>query len=357
MGREKILEMLNSYDKNKIKIATLGSHSALNILRGAKDEGFETICICRDNEKIIYNSFDVADSFISINDFSDLLDKNLQNQLIDNNAILIPHGSFNAYIGNLNNLVVPVFGNRELMLWETDRERQRKWLLDANLKLPETYEKPEDINGLVIVKYPGAKGGMGYFLATDEEDFYSKSEKMIEKGFISREEIKNAHIQKYIVGANIYFSFFYSPVFNRVELIATDRRYESNADGIGRIPADLQLKIDLLLSYTVMGNFPVVLRESLLVQALNAAQRVVEVSKKIAYPGMVGPFCLEAVFDENNVMTVFEISARIVAGTTVGIPASPYSYLLFGENMYMGRRIAREVRLAVEKDMLDSVIY
>jgi 5-formaminoimidazole-4-carboxamide-1-(beta)-D-ribofuranosyl 5'-monophosphate synthetase len=146
-------------------------------------------------------------------------------------------------------------------------------------------------------------------------------------------------------------------VFNRVELIATDRRYESNADGIGRIPADLQLKIDLLLSYTVMGNFPVVLRESLLVQALNAAQRVVEVSKKIAYPGMVGPFCLEAVFDENNVMTVFEISARIVAGTTVGIPASPYSYLLFGENMYMGRRIAREVRLAVEKDMLDSVIY
>lgn len=286
-----------------------------------------------------------------------MLDKNLQNQLIDNNAILIPHGSFNAYIGNLNNLVVPVFGNRELMLWETDRERQRKWLLDANLKLPETYEKPEDINGLVIVKYPGAKGGMGYFLATDEEDFYSKSEKMIEKGFISREEIKNAHIQKYIVGANIYFSFFYSPVFNRVELIATDRRYESNADGIGRIPADLQLKIDLLLSYTVMGNFPVVLRESLLVQALNAAQRVVEVSKKIAYPGMVGPFCLEAVFDENNVMTVFEISARIVAGTTVGIPASPYSYLLFGENMYMGRRIAREVRLAVEKDMLDSVIY
>jgi len=357
MSREKILEIVGRYNKEDIKIATLGSHSALNILKGAKDEDFETICICRSKERIIYDSFGVADVIIRINEFSDLLDKNLQEKLRENNAILIPHGSFNAYIGNLDNLRIPVFGNRELMLWETDREKQRKWLLDAGLKLPEIYERPEDIDGLVIVKYPGAKGGMGYFLATDKEDFYRKSEKMIKESLISQDDIKNAHIQKYIVGANIYFSFFYSPVFSRVELIATDRRYESNADGIGRIPADLQLKTDLMLSYTVMGNFPVVLRESLLVQALNAANNVVEVSKKIAYPGMVGPFCLEAVFDENNEMTVFEISARIVAGTNVGIPAFPYSYILFGENMYMGRRIAREIKLAVEKDMLEEIIY
>jgi len=357
MGRDKILEIVEKYDKRKIRIATLGSHSALNILRGARDEGFETVCICRERERIIYDSFGVADEIIQIKEFTDLLDESLQENLRRKNAILIPHGSFNAYIGNLENLKIPVFGNRELMLWETDREKQRKWLLDAGLKLPEIYERPEDIDGLVIVKYPGAKGGMGYFLATDSEDFYRKSEKMIEEGLISHEDVKNAHIQKYIVGANIYFSFFYSPVFERIELIATDRRYESNADGIGRIPAELQLKTDLTLSYTVMGNFPVILRESLLVQALNAANSVVEVSKKIAYPGMVGPFCIEAVFDENNEMTVFEISARIVAGTSVGIPSFPYSYVLFGENMYMGRRIAREIKLAAKKDMLGEIIY
>ncbi|HDN74183.1 MAG TPA: DUF1246 domain-containing protein, partial [Archaeoglobus sp.] len=39
--RDEILATLNSYDFEKIKIGTLGSHSALNILRGAKDEGFE----------------------------------------------------------------------------------------------------------------------------------------------------------------------------------------------------------------------------------------------------------------------------------------------------------------------------
>ncbi|MEM0316319.1 MAG: DUF1297 domain-containing protein, partial [Archaeoglobaceae archaeon] len=80
-------------------------------------------------------------------------------------------------------------------------------------------------------------------------------------------------------------------------------------------------------------------------------------SKEIAYPGMVGPFCVESVFNERAELIVFEISARIVAGTNAGVPSSLYSYVLFGENMYMGRRIAREIKLAIEKDMLGEVIY
>ncbi|AEA46611.1 formate--phosphoribosylaminoimidazolecarboxamide ligase [Archaeoglobus veneficus] len=357
MDRSRIIEVLSQYDKERLTIATLGSHSALNILRGAKDEGFRTICLCRERERIIYESFGVADEIIELGDYSDLLDKSMQDELIEKNAIIIPHGTFNAYIGRLDELRVPVFGNRVLMLWEVDREKQRKWLLDAGLTLPRTFERPEDIDRLVIVKYPGAKGGMGYFLASSPEEFYEKAKQMVEKGLIDAGDVENAHIQEYIVGANVYFSFFYSPVFGRVELIAVDRRYESSADGLGRIPAEQQLKAEITPTYTVIGNFPVVLRESLLAQAIKAARSVVEVSKQIAYPGMVGPFCLEAVFDENARMVVFEISARIVAGSNVGIPASPYSYVLFGEPMYMGRRIAREIRLAAEKNMLEEVIY
>ncbi|MFO7966836.1 MAG: formate--phosphoribosylaminoimidazolecarboxamide ligase [Archaeoglobaceae archaeon] len=356
MGREEILQTISKYG-DEVKIATLGSHSALNILRGAKDEGFETVCICREKERIIYDSFQVADEIIPINDFPDLLDDTLQKRLIDDNVILIPHGSFNAYLGSIEQLKIPVFGNRELMYWETVRDMQRKWLKDAGLKLPDTYEKPQDIDGLVIVKYPGARGGRGYFLAANEDDFYQKSQQMVEQGMITENEVEEAHIQKYITGANVYFAFFYSPIKDRVELIAVDRRYESTVDGLGKIPASEQLKAEPLLSYTVVGNFPVVLRESLLVQALKAAQNVVEESKNIAAPGMVGPFCLEAVFDENAEMTVFEISARIVAGTNVGIPTFPYSYILFGENMYMGRRIAREIRLAIDEGKLREVIY
>jgi 5-formaminoimidazole-4-carboxamide-1-(beta)-D-ribofuranosyl 5'-monophosphate synthetase len=353
--RSRILKVLKEYDS--ITIGTLGSHSALNILKGAKDEGLKTICLCRDKERIIYESFGVADRIIQLDDFSDLLNPDIQRQLVDENVVLIPHGSFNAYIGRLDNLVIPVFGNRILMEWEVDRERQRKWLFDAGLKLPETFEKPEDIDRLVIVKYPGAKGGKGYFLCSSPEEFYEKAERMVHAGLIGEDEIEDAYIQEYIVGANIYFSFFYSPVFERVELIAVDRRYESSVDGISRIPADVQLKGEIHPTYTVIGNFPVVLRESLLSQALQAAKSVVEVSKEIAEPGMVGPFCLESVFTEEGEMVVFEISARIVAGTNVGIPSSPYSYILFGENMYMGRRIARELKLARERNMLEELIY
>ncbi len=355
--RRAVLEVLKSYDIEELRIGTLGSHSALNILRGAKDEGFETVCVCRPNDRKVYESFGVADTIVEVSEFRELLNEELQEKLRSLNVVLIPHGSFNAYIGKFSELLVPIFGNRELMEWETDRERQRKWLRMAGVPMPERIKRPEDIDGLCIVKFPGARGGRGYFLASSCEEFYEKARKLIETGTISEEDIQQAEIQRYIPGATVYFSFFYSPVNDRIELIAVDRRYESNVDALGRIPADVQLKAGIDPTYTVIGNIPVVLRESLLSRVFEIAERIVEVSKEIAYPGMVGPFCIESVFDENTEMYVFEISARIVAGTNVGIPASPYSYVLFGENMYMGRRIAREIKMAREKDMLEEVIY
>ncbi|MET1124862.1 MAG: formate--phosphoribosylaminoimidazolecarboxamide ligase [Archaeoglobaceae archaeon] len=355
--RDKILEVFRSYDAENIRIGTLGSHSALNILRGAKDEGFETVCICRERERKVYENFGVADKIIEVSDFRELLDEHLQRHLRELNVVLVPHGSFNAYIGRFDKLLLPIIGNRKLMEWETDREKQRRWLESAGVKMPRRIEKPEDISGLCIVKFPGAKGGRGYFLVSSGEEFHEKARSFVEKGLISEDEIERAEIQEYIVGINVYFSFFYSPVNERVELIAVDRRYESNVDAIGKIPAEVQLRSRINPTYTVIGNFPVVLRESLLVKAFEAAEKIVEVSKDIAQPGMVGPFCIETIFDENAEMFVFEISARIVAGTNVGVPSSPYSYILFGENMFMGRRIARELRIAIEKGMAEELIY
>jgi len=348
-------EVLMNYDFDRITIATLGSHSALNILKGAKDEGFRTVCVCRRNEKIIYESFGVADVIVEINNFADLLNERIQKKLIELNSILIPHGSFNAYLDSLDRIKVPIFGNKVLMIWEVDREKQSLWLRKAGLKIPKTYSTPEEIEGIAIVKYYGAKGGKGYFLIANSDEFKEKLNKMIELGLVEK-EVRDFQIQEYIVGTNIYFSFFNSLMFNRVELISVDRRYESNVDGIGRIPAGVQLKTDLIPTYTVTGNIPIVLREKFLEKAIKAAISVVEVSKEIAKPGLVGPFCLECVFDENEEMYVFEISARIVAGTSVGIPVSPYSYILFGENMYMGRRIAREIKLGIEKEKLGELI-
>ncbi len=355
--RERILEVLEKYDLDKISIATLGSHSALNILKGAKDEGFKSVCICRNEEDKIYKLFGVADEIIYVNDFKDLLKERVQEKLWNLNAILIPHGSFNAYIGRFERLIVPIFGNRILMEWETVRENQEKWLRMAGVKMPESFNSVEEIDRLVIVKFPGARGGKGYFLASTPEEFRRKADDLLKKGLIDEKDFENVFIQEYVAGVNVYFSFFYSKVFNRVELISIDRRYESNADGIGRIPAKIQTSLDISPSYTVVGNFPIVLRESMLNKVIEAAEKVYEVSKDIAYPGMVGPFCLESVIDEKGEIYFFEISARIVAGTNTGIPTSPYSYILFGENMYMGRRIAREIKLGIKKGVLEDMIY
>ena len=43
------------------KIARLDSHSALQILKGAKDEGFSTICVCLKGREKVYKEFNVAD--------------------------------------------------------------------------------------------------------------------------------------------------------------------------------------------------------------------------------------------------------------------------------------------------------
>ena len=48
------------------KIATLGSHSALQILKGAKDEGFSTIVVVTKGKEKPYKQFKVADKIITI---------------------------------------------------------------------------------------------------------------------------------------------------------------------------------------------------------------------------------------------------------------------------------------------------
>lgn len=352
--------VLGGYDQDKITVGTLGSHSALNIFKGAKEEGFDTVCVCKKKSEIVYKRFPVADQIMIVQDFGELLDEKLQNRLKQQNTILVPHGSFNAYVGTRNivdKLRVPLFGNRELLHWETDRDTQRKWLKNAGLKLPKTFESPDDIDGLVIAKFPGAMGGKGYFLADSPKSFHKKSKDMLKRGHITQQNLDNIHLQEYIVGVNVYPLYFYSPLTNEVELLGMDRRYESTVDSIGKIPADEQLETNVNPTYTVVGNFPIVARESLLPEIIRMGEQVVTESRKIAQPGIIGPFCLEMVITDDLKIYTFEISARIVAGSNVGIGTSPYAYLKYGEGMYMGRRIAREIKNAAQNDELEKVVY
>lgn len=358
--KDGIDDILRIYETGKITIGTLGSHSALNIFKGAKEEGFETVCVCKKGDEIVYQKFPLADDVILVESFNELLDDNIQERLRQANTILVPHGSFNAYIGTekiMDELRIPLFGNRELLRWETDREKQREWLLRAGLTLPKTFKDANDIEGLVIAKFPGTRGGKGYFLANSPESFHKKARDMIKRGHLRREDLENIHLQEYIIGVNVYPSYFHSPLKNEVELLGIDKRYESAVDNIGRIPASEQLQIALNPTYTVIGNIPIIVRESLLPEILRMGENVVRISKEITPLGIIGPFCLETVITDDLEISTFEISARIVAGSNVGIGTSPYAYLNYGNGMYMGRRIAREIKAGIESNELEKVVY
>ena len=98
IDKSEIDDVVGGYDQDKISIATLGSHSALNIFKGARDEGLKTICLCREKDEITYRRFPLVDEMIRVRNFSDLMGEKVQQRLRESNAILVPHGSFNALL-------------------------------------------------------------------------------------------------------------------------------------------------------------------------------------------------------------------------------------------------------------------
>ena len=112
-------KLIDKYDLNNITLGVIGSHSALEIMDGAKDEGFKTICICQKGRELPYQKFRrLADEILILDNFSDLMYAENQKKLLDLNTILIPHRSFVVYLGidNIEKLLkIPVFGNRYIL--------------------------------------------------------------------------------------------------------------------------------------------------------------------------------------------------------------------------------------------------
>jgi len=266
---------------------------------------------------------------------------------------VIPHGSFVEYVGPeaFGQLDVPVFGNRAVLAWESDRRKERDWLESAGVLMPRLIEDPAEIEGPVIVKYYGAKGGKGFYLAKNRE---ALAEFRPSGPYV---------IQEYVLGTRYYMHFFYSPLVDRgyrvghgsLELLGMDRRDEANIDELYKLGAQEELfKAGIRPTFVVTGNVPVILRESLLPKAFDVGARIVERSIDL-FGGMVGPFCVEGIMTEDLEFKVFEISTRIVAGTNLFISGSPYSDLM-EPGLSTGRRIAREIKQGRAEGRLAEVL-
>src|SRR5436309_2313502 len=234
VSRSQIEGILDDYED--ITIATVWSHSSLQIFHGARQEGFRSLGIAVGSQPRYYDAFPLAkpDEFLVVDSYKDIPDH--ADQLVAKNVITVPHGSFVEYLGadRFAKMAVPTFGNREVLKWETDREKQREWLTSAG------------------------------------------------------------------------------------------------------------------------GNMPGGRREWLLPAALAMGERVVERALDL-FGGMIGPFCLETIVQDDLKFRVFEISSRIVAGTNLFVTGSPYSDLA-EPGMSTGRRIAREIKLARKAGRLMDVV-
>lgn len=330
-------------------IVTLGSHSALQILKGAKDEGFKTAVVCTADRIPLYSSYNnFIDEVLKVNSWADF--PKLEKELAKRNSIIIPHGSFVAYLGMDENkaMKVPYFGNKAVLDWEENRKMQRLWMEESGIKVPHRLRKGDKIDRPVIVKSYGAAGGKGYFTARNQKEFDEKLKQFDQERFI---------VQEYVIGVPLYFHFFYSPLTKKVEVMSIDKRYETNVDSLGRIPAKNQKGLNIEPSFEVVANIPLAVRESMLAEAVSMAERVIQSSQRLMPPkGLFGPFCLETIITSSEEIYIIEISARIVAGTNCFINGSPYTYLNYDQPMSTGRRIAREIKEAIKKNRLKEVL-
>jgi len=343
--KDKINGILSSY--KKFSVATICSHSSLQIFKGAREMGIKTVGIVRKDKKALYESFPYGrpDEFIVVDDFKDVD----ANELVARNSIVVPHGSFVEYVGErVDTLEVPIYGNRASLVWERSRDKMFEWMHKAGIKTPRLIT-PEEIEGPCLVKFPGAKGGRGYRIITSRKEFDK---------FVGDRECM---IQEFIIGVRAYPHYFFSPFskqgYNtkqgRIELMGVDKRIESSADEIARaVSAGMSPK----MTFTVIGNEPIVLRESLLYEYMEMGRKISEKSFDL-FGGMFGPYCIETIIDENLEIYAFEVSARIVAGTNVYPEGSPYSTYYYKEQMSMGKRIAKELKDAHKKKMLKDIIY
>ena len=341
-------ETITGYSLNNVAIATIGSHSALQIIHGAQQEGFRTVLICTQERAKLYSSYPLAkpDRLIVVDRFSDLLTDSVQEELLAENAVLIPHGSFVEYVGAqaiLDRLRVPVFGNKAVLTWETERHKQREWLITAGVPVPREYPDLAAVDGPVIAKLSGAKGGAGLVSAANREELRQR---------VDPKMIDHYTFQEYLIGTRYYPHYFYSRMRSRVEILGFDRRDETNIDELYRYREFL----DKSPSYVVVGNRPLVVRESLLPQLLADAEGLISSSQQLFSPGLIGPFCLEMVCQDDMKFVAVELSARIVAGTNLYPAGSPYSRYYFAGEMSTGRRIALEIKESLQQGRLTEII-
>jgi 5-formaminoimidazole-4-carboxamide-1-(beta)-D-ribofuranosyl 5'-monophosphate synthetase len=361
---EEIDEAISEYDLKNVRIGVLGSHSALEIASGAKQEGFETIVICEKGREKTYTKYyrNLFDNIILLEKFADVMREEHQQRLRELNTVFVPNRSFSVYIGYDNieeKFTVPLMGNR-FMLRSEERNlpRNQYYLLKkAGIPTPKTFKSPKEIDRLAIVKVPEKTRTIerAFFYASSPAEFKKKAEERINKGIISSESLEKATIEEYVVGAKFNANYFWSPLNNELDLLGFDRRIQTDLDGVLDLPANEQLELGIATQNVEIGHMGVTMRESQIEKIFDAAERFVEACKKEYPPGMIGLFGLQGAVTKDLKFYVFDVSPRS-PGCPCVEPTSPYMKYKYGMEVGPGRRVAIEIKRAIKQNKLRKIV-
>ena len=359
--RSEMQKIVNNY--SDLRIGVLGSHSALEVMDGAKDENLNTVVFCQKGREIPYQRFGrIADEIMILKKFKDIATINNQKKLLDTNTLIVPHRSLTAYLGYdilENKLKVPIFGNRKLFqAEERENKRNQYYLLKkAGIKFPKIFKNPKSINKPAIVKVmeKDRKLERAFFTVTSYADYKEKSEEKIKKGIIARKDLEKASIEELAIGTYLNFNFFHTPISDQVDFIGIERRLQTNIHDYNALPAKQQLEMDIPLQNIEVGHTPASIRESLLEKVFQMGDKFVRAVKKEYSPGIIGPFSLQSVITKDLEMIVYDVSLR-VPGNPIVATTSPYTKYQYGTTFGIGRRIAMEINKAIDEDRLSEIV-
>jgi 5-formaminoimidazole-4-carboxamide-1-(beta)-D-ribofuranosyl 5'-monophosphate synthetase len=383
IDRKEIQEIVNNYDSDKIKVGMTASHSALDVCDGAAEEGLPTIAVCQKGREKTYSHYfkaerdatgyptrGMVDEALVLDKYNDVLQPERQEWLRQNNVLWVPNRSFTSY-SNItdieNDFKVPILGSRNLLRSEDRGEdRDYYWMLEkAGLPFPEKIHDPKDIDCLCIIKlaHKVKKLERGFFTAASYEEYQKKSKHLIKHDVITKEDLLVARMEKYIIGPVFNLDYFYSPIepkMSKLELIGIDWRFETSLDGNARLPAAQQMTLvgeQQTPEYTVCGHNSATLRESLLEKAFEMGEKYVEACAEHYAPGIIGPFCLQTCVDKDLKFFIYDVAPRVGGGTNVHMAVGhPYGNALWRTTMSTGRRIALEIKRAIQMDKLAEIV-
>ena len=359
--RSEIKKIVNGY--SGVKIGVLGSHSALEVMDGAKDEGLETIVICQKGRETPYKRFGrIADEIVVLKKFKDMTSSKMQQKLREGNTIIVPHRSLTAYLGYKaieNRFKVPIFGNRALFQAEERANKKNQYYLleKARIKHPRIFKNPKNINkpSIVKVQEKNRKLERAFFTVTSYSDYKKKSAEKIKQGIIAKNDLENSSIEELVIGTYMNFNYFYTPISDNVDFIGIERRLQTNLHDFNALPAKQQLEINIDPQNIEVGHTPASIRESLLEKVIVMGDKFVKAVKREYSPGIIGPFSLQSVITKDLEFIVYDVSLR-VPGNPIVATTSPYTKYQYGTTFGIGRRIAMEIKKAQDEGRLEEIV-